>query len=139
MKNTDKELEYIISASRKFRKEAGIPQIENEIEYYGTILERPDVFAIVKEGKGFIVGLISPAFLEPNKIMVQELAWFVEKEYRNTSVAIKMLKEFEQTAIAEGADIVNMAMLEVLNSDKMDKIYRKLGYKLFETHYIKDV
>ena len=66
MEITENELNYIVSASKRFRDEAGIPQISDPLTYYGTILERPDVFTIVKEGKGFIVGLISSAFLEPD-------------------------------------------------------------------------
>lgn len=133
------ELEYITAAAERFYTEAGIEFPDNAKEYYRQVLDNPLVFAKVIIGKGFVVGMAAPSFLHPGKLQAQELAWYVEPEFRGTSVAIKLMKMYELEAIERGCKEIGMVCLESLNPEGTGKIYEKLGYNKHETHYIKEV
>lgn len=135
------ELNYIVNAAQRFYSEIGIPPLTTEeaLSYYKEILKIPGVFVCVTIGKGFIVGHVTPSFLQPSVTLCTEAAWFVEKEYRGTTVGIKLLKDYENEAIRRGATQITMVNIRHLNMDGLDKIYTKLGYNLFEQHYLKEI
>lgn len=132
-------VDYITAAAERFYAEAGIEFPGNAREYYTDVLNNPLVFAKVIEGKGFIVGMIAPSFLHPGKLQAQELAWYVEPEFRGTSTAIKLMKMYEAEAIKRGCKEIGMVCLEALDPVRTGNIYEKLGYNKYETHYIKEV
>lgn len=133
------ELEYITAAAERFYAEAGIDFPADAKEYYRTVLDNPLVFAKVIVGKGFIVAMAAPSFLNPTKIQAQELAWYVEPEFRGTSTAIKLMKMYEAEALSRGCKEIGMVCLEALNPESTGRIYEKLGYNKHETHFIKEV
>lgn len=133
------DLEYIIDAASRFYKEAGFEYPDNVKEYYETLDKSPSIFTVVDKGKGFIVGIVGQSFLEPQKLSCNELAWYVEPEYRGTSAAIKLMKRYEQEAIDRDCDYVTMVCLDNLDPEKVGKIYTKLGYNTLEHHYIKEL
>jgi GNAT superfamily N-acetyltransferase len=135
---SEEELNYIIEAAGRFYAEAGFEYPDNVREYYESLNINPLIFTVVDTGKGFIVGMIAPSFLEPDKLACTELAWYVEPEYRGTSVAIKLMKRYEKKAIESRCDIVTMVALNSLNPDKVGAIYKKMGYNTLEHHYIKE-
>lgn len=136
---TEKELDYIIEAADRFYAEAGFAYPDNVREYYESLNDNPLIFTIVEPGKGFIVGFIAPSFLEPSKMLCSELAWYVEPEYRGTSVGIKLMKRYEQKAIDSNCDTIMMVALDSLSPDSVGAIYEKLGYTTLEHHYRKEL
>lgn len=135
----DNELNYLVEAAQRFHEEAGIPILENAKEYYRKLHTIDGFFSIVVIGKGFIVGHVAPAFLEPNKKLCTELAWYVEPEYRGKTVSIRLLKNYEKKAIKLGATQISMVALEALSPERLRIVYNNLGYNAAETHYIKEV
>lgn len=136
---TDKEIEYITDAAERFYSEAGFEFPVNAIDYYRTILANPLIFAKVIVGKGFVVGMIAPSFLNPNRLQCSELAWYVEPEFRGTSTAIKLMKLYEKEGLDRGCNEISMVALERLNPEATGKIYKRLGYNKLEDHYIKEI
>lgn len=139
MKTSNEDLEYIIDAAERFYAEAGFEYPDNVREYYNQLNDNPLIFTVVERGKGFIVGFIAPSFLEPSKIQCSELAWYVEPEHRGSSVAIKLMKKYENFAKEKGCNYVTMVCLDNLNPDKVGDIYHKLGYNTLEHHFRKEL
>lgn len=133
------ELEYITDAAKRFYAEAGYEIPENIEEYYLELRNNPLIFTKTIIGKGFIVGFIAPSFLNPGRLQAQELAWYVEPEFRGTSTAIKLMKMYEAEALSRGCKEIGMVCLEALNPESTGRIYEKLGYNKHETHFIKEV
>lgn len=129
------DLDYITEAAQRFYDEAGFDIPENIREYYEELSHNPLIFTKVIKGKGFIVGMVAPSFLHPGRLQCSELAWYVEPEYRGTSVALRLMKMYEQHAKDEGCYYASMVCLESLNPEATGKIYEKLGYNRLENHY----
>lgn len=132
------DIEYLTAAAKRFYKEIGISHFDGMQEYYEYILSLDGAFAKVINGKGFIVGLISPSFLNPNIKLCSELAFYVDKEHRGTSTAAKLLKMYEKHAIDNGCNQISLVSLEKLDNTA-GNIYRKMGYNLLEKHFIKEL
>ncbi len=132
-------MSYVVEAAGRFYDEAGFNKVEDFAGFIEDILADPTVFIIVNEGKGFIIGRFSTFFLEPTKTLCSELAWFVEPEYRGTTVAIRLLKEYEQYAKDNECDLVSMVALEEIEPVKTGKIYTRMGYTPLEHQYIKEI
>lgn len=133
------DIEYLTAAAKRFYAEIGISEFKGMQEYYEYILSIDGAFAKIINGKGFIVGLISPSFLNPNIKLCSELAFYVDKEYRGTSTAVKLLKMYEQHAIDNGCNQINLVSLEKLDAETVSNIYGRLGYNLLEKHFIKEL
>ena len=136
---SESELNYLVSASRRFYKEACFDFPIGAKQYYQELDKSPFIFPIIEEGKGFIICSITPSFLTPSKLQCTEIAWFVEKKYRGGSTAIKLMRKYEQLAVSQNCDLITMVALEQLDPVRIGNIYKKLGYKSLEHHYIKEL
>lgn len=70
-------------------------------------------------------------------LMAVEAFWYVLKKYRGHG--IRLLFAFEDWAKNNKAARVAMIHLEHLHPVELRKLYEKLGYRLIETHYVKDL
>lgn len=81
------------------------------------------------------------AFLAPHEIdgqlCAQELAWWVNEEYRGHRVGPLLLGRFEDWATTSGATLLKLVAPE--GSPKVRQFYDRLGYRPVETAYIKRV
>lgn len=107
-----------------------ITSILNTTDNTKVILTYEDTEGI----KGFIAGFTTP-FIYGSILQASELAWWVEPEYRNSSIGDNLLSSFEQWATDAGASIVCMSSL----NDKLDMYYEKNGYKFYEKTYMKQL
>jgi len=133
------EMDYIMEASERFYESAGIPRESGLRAHYERLRGLKDCFVFTEIGKGFIVGFIAPSILEPGKLQAQEIAWWVEPEFRKTGVAIKLIKKYENEAIKRGANYIGMAALSALDLDGVETILHKMGYNNYEKHYRKEI
>lgn len=133
------EMDYIIEASERFYEAAGMPRESGLRAHYERLRGLKDCFVFVEKGKGFIVGFIAPSILEPGKLQAQEIAWWVEPEFRKTGVAIKLIKKYENEAVKRGATYIGMAALSSLNLEGVESILYKMGYNTYEKHYRKEI
>jgi GNAT superfamily N-acetyltransferase len=109
--------------------------------YSNAILNKSVDTTLVAEVEGQVVGLISGLIvnypLNDQKIF-QETIWFVAEKYRN--VGIKLLKELERVA-KEKWGCAKLVMVYIGNSkpDKLHKFYERIGFRMLETHFIKEL
>lgn len=144
----------IESYSDKYYKDV-VALIENfyveAIQHYDTGLDRErlsetvieigtgklgKVFLMIVEGKceGLLAGIYAPSLLNKKKIF-QEVIWYVNKPFRLKGVSL--LKKSEEILRGEGFEVMIMAVLEASKPEKIKSLYERMGYKLFESHYIK--
>ena len=86
---------------------------------------------------GFILGVASPFLVNRDHYVCAELAWWVMKEYRNTSAGIKLLKALEGGAKEAGCVYIAMMCLENLEPDMIASMYEKMGYAPAERTYFR--
>lgn len=130
---------YVIKGLEHFASEAGISFDDKRAQYLVNIINSGTLKYYSIEGKGFIAWVESPMIINPFKILASEIAWFVEKEYRGSTVGIKLLKEYEKIAKNNGCNFVDIAYLEHMQEYDMENMYSRMGYKKYETHFIKEV
>ena len=82
------------------------------------------------EGKlvGALVGYISEFFFGPD-LIASDSGWFVLPEYRGSRSAVRLLKNFEKWAKANGAKEVAMGVSTDVSPEKTGALLQKLGYK----------
>lgn len=134
-------MDYVAEVIKKFApiNGLGVDVAENIEEIAENILNNKDVICIRHDGKGLILGLLYPLFYNPSVIIAQELGWWVEPKYRNTSLGIKLLKEFESEAKKRGANKIVMFYLEAQTPDKVESILERLDYRHVEYNMVKDL
>jgi GNAT superfamily N-acetyltransferase len=66
-----------------------------------------------------------------------ELLWWVDPEYRGTTIARDLLRAFHIWAVSEGADILQMSMAMTEQSPLIDRLYKRQGFRQAESHYLK--
>ena len=84
---------------------------------------------------GFICGMYAEPFFSSEKIST-EVAWFVNKEYRNSTAGFRLMKAYEEWAKGKGVKYVGMTYLE--NITDLSEVYEKKGYSKAETQYMKE-
>ena len=137
------ELKTIANICQEFQTEGKLPGelIPKVFEAtWSTCIEKGvgRIFLIDHDDElvGFLGGLLYP---DPNDgaTVATEMFWFVRKQYRG-KFGLRLMKEFEDWAIAEGAKRLMMVHLQTLNPEGLRKLYDRDGYKLIETHYLKE-
>lgn len=96
--------------------------------------------SIVMEAENGIVGIIAgviTSHIVNNMPLFQEVFWYVEEQYRVHSV--NLLEELEPFCAKKGCKQIVMAYHGEERSAVADRLYRKQGYKILETHYIKTI
>jgi len=91
-----------------------------------------------KDGKviGCLGGCITSGMVSTDKVF-EELVWFVSKEYRK--YGIKLLRELEKKCKEWGVKQILMVCLGNLQYSKMSDFYQREGFKLLESHFIKNL
>ena len=95
-------------------------------------------FFLVVEGRA--VGVIAGILVENltnGKPAIQEVIWYVDKEYR--SHGKKLMVALEELAKAMKVSSIVMGLMCNSMQDRLDKFYRRLGYRPFEVQYLKEI
>lgn len=87
--------------------------------------------------EGMCIGAKSPIMMNHAVIVGAELMWWVEPKHRDTGAGLELLKAIEIEAFEAGVNIWTMVLLDSVNPEKVDKIYRSMGYEPAERSYIK--
>ena len=97
------------------------------------VVEKPED---LKHGK--VVGVFSGYFTNyilDNSAMFHELLWYVHPDYRSCG---KALYDYcERLVRSQGAASMVMTHMATDQSDRLESLYKRMGYKPLETHYIK--
>jgi len=139
-----KDTQEIVGLVRRFFEEAiydfGLKLDQETIEvtvdnYINNLI------TIVAEVEGKVVGVtggvLMPSIFDKNQNIAQETVWYVDKNYRNGSIGLKLIKAFEKECLSRGANLIIMGLMGNLNTDILDRYYRKRNYKVLERNYVK--
>jgi hypothetical protein len=111
---------------------------DNIKSLYFSIMAGRGFILLDTELKGFLVAIILNNTWFPKILEMHELAWWVMPEFRNTSIGGKLWLEFNRRAdeYIESGRIKAVITSLAANSPAID--YKKRGYKMLETSYLKE-
>lgn len=92
----------------------------------------------VAEVNGRIVGMLGGIIVTlplTGERMLEETAWFVVPDHRNSRVGPLLLEKFEQWAYKSEA--VVLKMMAPFDRPEVSRYYGKHGYSAVEVHYLK--
>lgn len=95
---------------------------------YSDISDQPCV--------GFIVGLLTSHFFNPEIMTLTELIWWVEPDWRNTRAALMLFLEFVDIG-KRHANWISMSLEE--KSPVSPHALEKRGFKLYEHSFLLEV
>lgn len=140
---TEEDVLDVLILAKEFSREAPSTHKWDKnktLLFLESALQMPnmEVFVCEKDGEivGGLVACMSEMYMSYKKIAT-EFAWFVSKDARGTSTAIRLVKHFEEWAKQNGADYVTMSDIQGINN--LSELYTKMGYKSSETTYLKEV
>ena len=93
------------------------------------------------EGKiiGCLAGVLTQHHFNYDFKFFQEAMWYVKKEFRGKGVASALLKAVEDECRALKCKKISVGITDNMKPEIIARVYRQMGFKLFETHYIKDI
>ncbi len=140
---TPEDIFDILVLTREFMKEgpAYFKFEKDKVEsFLVRLIDEASMVAFVSEDEagihGFIVGCFTDHPFNGVKAAV-ELGWFVTKEKRGGTQAIRLLKAFEAWSKDMGAEWT--AMGDVAGIQDLSKLYIRCGYNLAERTFMKEV
>jgi len=138
---TRQDKPQIIEMMKLFRAEADIVQYRNlDNEPYwnrllDTILAGAGV-VFIEDNVGLIMALITPTVWCDKTLYMQELAWYVVPEKRNTSVGYRLLKKYVDygNQLKQEGRIAMFAIAKMVTSP--DVKYGKFGFSKLDENWI---
>ena len=131
----------IIELMKLFRSESNIKQyhsLDNETYWnrlLDTILAGAGIIYI-EDGIGLIMALIAPTLWCDKTFYMQELAWYVKQEQRNTSVGYRLLKKYIEygNKLKDEGRIIMFAIGKMPSSPNIK--YEKFGFTKLDENWI---
>ena len=131
----------IIDLMIEFKNESNIEALRevNNQEYWHRLLDTIIAGAgiiYIEQGKGLIMGIISPSIWCDKTLQLYELAWYVKPEYRNTSLGSRLLKSYLDYGKKqkESGRIKYFTMAKMITSP--DIKYERFGFKKLDENWI---
>lgn len=104
-------------------------------------LDNPDMLILVAEDDGQIIGITAamtyPMYFNPDKLVAQELWWYLTPEARGGPASKMLFQTIEKWAKAKGAEAMFMIALADARVDTLAKVYKRSGYVPVERSYVK--
>jgi predicted GNAT family acetyltransferase len=131
----------IIEMLRMFRSESNIEQyrnLDNE-DYINNLLDQilgGLGIIYIEQGKGMIIGLIAPVIWCNKHYALHELAWYVKPEYRNTSIAYRLVKAYIEfgNQLKENKRVILFTLSKLPDTPSLN--YEKLGFKKIDENWM---
>jgi N-acetylglutamate synthase-like GNAT family acetyltransferase len=138
---TKQDKTQIIEIMKLFRKESNIKQYQNlDNELYwnkllDTILAGAGIIYI-EDNVGLIMAIITSTVWCDKTLYMQELAWYVKPEYRNTSIGYRLLKKYVDygNELKDQGRIAMFAIAKMVTSP--DIKYEKFGFTKLDENWI---
>lgn len=138
------DLPYVLEMLRHFRDNSPVPKIKecNNEEYinslYHSIIVGGGVAYVADVDKpvGIIMGYIAPSIWDPSIQILNELVYWVEPEHRHTTIAYRLLVNYNNKAneLLNDNRIQMYTMQKMINSPDLD--YSKFGYRKIEEIWV---
>jgi N-acetylglutamate synthase-like GNAT family acetyltransferase len=138
---TRHDKKQIIELMKLFRDESKIEYVKNlRDETYinkllDTILAGAGII-FIEDNVGLIMALITPTIWCDKTMQMQELAWYVKPEKRNTSIGYRLLKKY----VEHGKELKQQGRISIFAIAKMvtspDIKYGKFGFTKLDENWI---
>ena len=106
------------------------------------LIQMPTMLVLIAKDGNDVVGSIAassfPWLLDPSQLMVQEIWWWVDKEYRG-NVGKMLMGGLEAWCKDIGAKHLLMIGLADDRLRRMDKLYGRMGFSPIELQYHKEL
>ena len=102
----------------------------------------PDVFVVVAEERGQIVGIVAAFLSKPffsEDTVVYDHIWYVGKDSRGSMVGPRLLKSLSQWAVLCRAKAVFVTLGSDVSQERVGKLVEKLGYRRLGGYFRKDI
>ena len=86
------------------------------------------LFGVIDPGRGAMVGVLNRSWYSDRLEAVEQLL-FVYPPYRGTSLAVRMVKMFEDLAAELGAKVLGVGVTTGLNEERTVGMYKRLGFR----------
>lgn len=135
---------YIIKMLRHFREQSPVEKIkecDNEqyiVTLYTHILAGRGLALVAEQDQpiGMIIGYIDQSIWDPDIRILKELVYWVEPEYRNTTIGYRLLKTYNEMAneLKLNDRIHLYTMTKLVNSPDLD--FTRFGYTKTEETWV---
>ena len=142
---TEEDMKEILAGGENFYHEARLwsfgfewcPESFEKTVLYFIDSRDAAIFVATVASKvvGSAAGVIAGWPFNHNQKVMQEFWWFVEAEHRGGTAAVRLLKSLIEWGKQMGAVVNVLAHMEIHNKQKLDGIYKKMGFSVMESHY----
>lgn len=148
VRNANKfDLPYVITMLKHFREQTPIDIMRNcdNEKYvnslYAAILAGRGIALIAENEQpiGLIMGIIDQNIWDPDILVLKELVYWVEPEWRNTTAGYRLLAQYNKLAkeLYDQDRIKMYTVVKMTNSPDID--YGKFGYRKIEETWVAGV
>jgi GNAT superfamily N-acetyltransferase len=111
---------------------------------YSTFLMESSIANILivdvdEEAVGAIAGAVLPWFMDSSQLVLTELWWWVDPEYRKGGLAFKLLDALTEWGKYLGASKMIMVSIEAEREETVRKYYKRKGFSYMEMQFIKEI
>ena len=124
-----------------FKHESKIEQYKDlyNIEYWNKLLDSilaGQGIIYIEDGVGLIMGIVMPTIWCDKTLVLNELAWYVKPEHRNTTVGYRLLKAY----VDYGKQLKEQGRIKMFTIAKMvtspDLKYGRFGFSKLDEIWI---
>lgn len=131
----------VIEMMQLFRAESKIEQYKDldNFEYWNRLLDSilsGQGIIYIEDGIGLIMGIVMPTIWCDKTLVLNELAWYVKPEHRNTTVGYRLLKAY----VEYGKELKRSGRIKMFTIAKMvtspDIKYDRFGFSKLDEIWI---
>lgn len=131
----------IIEMMKLFRAESHIEQYRDldNVDYWNRLLDNilaGQGIIYIEDGIGLIMGVVMPTIWCDKTLVLNELAWYVKPEHRNTTVGYRLLKAY----VDYGKQLKESGRIKMFTIAKMvtspDLKYGRFGFSKLDEIWI---
>ena len=131
----------IIEMMQLFRAESHIEQYKDldNVDYWNRLLDTilaGQGIIYIEDGVGLIMAIILPTIWCDKTLYMQELAWYLKPEHRNTTIGYRLLKSY----IKYGNKLKHEGRIKMFAIAKMvtspDVKYEKFGFAKLDENWV---
>lgn len=143
---TQDDFQAIVRMAREFHQSSPYTGLDFSEErckdFFSSYLscDKKDMIIILAVDGDYPFGMIigqagTPSF--SSQRVSQELAWWIDPEYRGSRQSLLLLQSYEDWSVRVGCRVTQVAMLE--GSVDLRRYYERRGFSPAELSYIKDI
>lgn len=120
------------------RKPLSLERVDRLVSFFIDDAESGG-FVADESGKlvGMIAGMVAPSMTH-DLLFAADIGVYVDPDRRGSSVAVRLIKVFEEWAFGQGVDFISLGISTGVQPEKTLKVYERLGYKLSSFGAIKE-